>query len=76
MILEPRSDIPVQDNASLHLLVLNIQGRMLPRKAASFHREATSFIKNYSFRLVSVKVAEIQPDAFLKKILDEGLEIS
>lgn len=45
---------------------------MLPRKAASFHREATSFIKNDSFRLVYVKRAEMQPDVFLKKIPDEA----
>ena len=72
MILELCNDVPVQDSASLHSLVVNIQVRMLPRKAVSFHREALSFIKNDSFRLVYVKMAEMQPDESLKKIPDGG----
>ena len=66
MILELCNDVPVQDSASLPSLVVNIQVRMLLRKAVSFHREALSFIKSDSFRLVYVKMAEMQPDAFLK----------
>lgn len=62
MILRLCNDVPVQNCASLDSVVLNIQVRMLPGKAASLHREAINFIKNDSLRLVYVKMCIFKKD--------------